>query len=119
MRKLIMSAALCAVMASCAASPVMAQQCASAEHFLEQIESAKPAGLVVKTYGREATAKIVEVLSAESPPPEGFKPDGIIMVSGDRAAMLLFIEDDRICHRMVLSLKAAALLEQAAFGRVV
>ncbi|CAN7597984.1 hypothetical protein [Bosea sp. LjRoot237] len=118
MRKLLLSAAFCAVMASCSASPVMAQ-CVGVEGFLEQIEAAKPAGLTVKTFGRAETARIVEILSAESPPPEGFKPDAVIMVSGDRAAMLLFVEGERICQRVTLSLKGAELLLHAAFGRPV
>lgn len=117
MRKLVLAAFL--ALSSCAAAPAFAQQCVTAERVLDQIEAAKPAGLQVVTFAREDAAKVMDVLTDGEPLPDGFKPDAVIMVSGDRAAMLLFVEGDRICRTLTITLKAALSLEQAVRGRVV
>jgi hypothetical protein len=106
-------------LSSCSASPVFAQECVSAERILEQLEPVKAAGTSVVTYGRDDAAKVLAYMAdLGSPYPEP-KVDGIILVVGDRAAMLLFIDGDKICRNLTIPLKAALLLDHAVRGRSV
>lgn len=103
---------------SCSASPVMAQQCVSVERVLEHLEPIKAIGEVV-TYARDDAAKVLAFMAdAGSPYPEE-KVDAVILVVGDRAAMLLFVDGDKICRTLTIPLKTAALLDQAVRGRAV
>ncbi|WP_100961091.1 hypothetical protein [Bosea sp. FBZP-16] len=118
MRKLLLSAALCAVVASCSASPVMAQQCVSVERVLEHLEPVKALGEVI-TYGREDAAKVLAFMADSGSAYPEPKVDAVILVVGDRAAMLLFVDGDKICRTLTIPLKAAALLDAAVRGRAV
>ena len=118
MRKLIFSAAFCAVMASCSASPVMAEQCVSVERVLEHLEPVKAIGEIV-TYARDDAAKVLAFMADSGSPYPDEKVDAVILVVGDRAAMLLFVDGDKICRTLTIPLKAAALLDQAVRGRAV
>lgn len=120
MRKLFLSAALCVAMASCAAAPAMARECVAVEKVLPQIEELKPLGARVVTFPRNEALAVVGILAeAGKPLPEGVKVDAVIMVSGDRAAMLLFVDGDQICRTLTIPLKAAMLLDHAVRGRSV
>jgi hypothetical protein len=120
MRGRLFGMAFC-VLASCTAgSPAFAQQCVSVERIIEQLEPVRAVGALVLTYPRlEVPAVLAFLADAGAPPPDGFKPDAVILVVGDRAGMLLFVEGDKICRNLVLPLKAAELLMQAVRGRVV
>lgn len=106
-------------LSSCSAAPAFAQQCVSAERILEQLEPVKAAGAAVVTYARADAAKVlVYMADAGQPYPEP-AVDGVILVVGDRAAMLLFVDGDKICRTLTISLKAAMLLDHAVRGRSV
>ena len=116
MRKLLLAGFLS--LASCAAAPAMAEQCVAVERILPQIEELKPLGARVVTFPRNEALAVVGILAeAGKPLPEGVKVDAVIMVSGDRAAMLLFVEGDKICLRLAIPLAAAEVIEQAVRGR--
>lgn len=115
MRKLLLAGFL--ALASCHAAPAFAQQCVAVEGILEQLEPVKAAGASVVTYAREDAAKVLAYMAdAGSPYPEP-KVDGVILVVGDRAAMLLFVDGDKICRTLTIPLKAAMLLDHAVRGR--
>lgn len=115
MRALLLAGLL--ALSSCHAAPAFAQQCVSAERILEQLEPVKQAGAAVVTYAREDAAKALAYMAdVGSPYPEP-TVDGIILVVGDRAAMLLFIDGDKICRTLTIPLKAALLLDNAVRGR--
>lgn len=111
----------CCVLASCTAgSPAFAQQCVSAERVLEQIEEVRPLGVRVVTFPRDEAAAVLAVLTENgAPPPAGLKVDAVIMVIGDRAAVLLFVDGDKICQKLAVPLKAAEMIEQTVRGRAV
>lgn len=120
MRKLFLSAALCAVLASCSAAPAFAQQptaCVSAERILEQLEPVKQAGGAVITYARDDAAKVLQFMADAGQPYPEPAVDAVILVVGDRAAMLLFVDGDKICRTLTIPLKAALLLDNAVRGR--
>lgn len=117
MRKLLLAGLL--ALSSCTAAPAFAQQCVSAERVLEQLEPVKAAGGWIVTYAREDAVKVLAFMAdAGSPYPEP-SVDGVILVVGDRAAMLLFIDGDKICRTLTIPLKAALLLDNAVRGRSV
>lgn len=117
MRKLLLAGLF--LLSSCAAAPVFAQQCVDAERIIEQLEPVKQAGGFVVTYARGDAAKVLAYMAdAGSPYPEP-AVDGIILVVGDRAAMLLFVDGDKICRTLTIPLKAALLLDNAVRGRSV
>lgn len=115
MRKLLLAGFL--ALASCAAAPAFAQQCVAVERILDQLEPVKLAGGAVVTYGREDAAKILQFMEDAGQPYPEPKVDGVILVVGDRAAMLLFVDGDRICRMLTIPLKAALLLDNAVRGR--
>lgn len=120
MRAIALAAFL--ALSSCHAAPAFARQppaCVSAERILEQLEPVKQAGATVVTYARDDAAKVLAYMAdAGSPYPEP-AVDGVILVVGDRAAMLLFIDGDQICRTLTIPLKAAMLLDHAVRGRSV
>lgn len=117
MRKLLLAGFL--ALSSCSAAPAFAQeqpqQCVSVEGVLEQIEAVKQYGARILTFARDDVPKVLDLLGA----PESVKADAIVMVVGDRAAALLFIEGDQICRTLTIPLKAAMLLDHAVRGRSV
>lgn len=120
MRGRLFGLAFC-VLASCTATePAFAQQCVSVERILEQLEPVKEFGALVVTFPRAEVPAVLAFLSdAGSPAPDDFHPDAVILVVGDRAGMLLFVEGDKICRNLDLPLKAAEKLMQAVCGRAV
>lgn len=119
MRKLILNTAVCLALASCSASPAFAQQCVSAERVLEQLEPVKAAGGYVLTYAREDAAKVLAYMADAGQPYPEEKVDGIILVVGDRAAMLLFVDGDKICRTLTIPVLAAVKIDNAVRGRAV
>lgn len=117
MRKLLLAGFL--TLASCSAAPVMAQQCVNAERVLEQLEPVKAAGGYVVTYARDDAAKVLAYMADAGNAYPDASVDGVILVVGDRAAMLLFVEGDKICRTLTVPLSAAVLLDNAVRGRSV
>lgn len=105
-------------LASCSASPVMAQQCVSVERVLEHLEPIKAIGEIV-TYARDDAAKVLAFMADSGSPYPEEKVDAVILVVGDRAAMLLFVDGDKICRTLTIPLKTALLLDYAVRGRAV
>lgn len=117
MRKLLLAGLL--ALSSCAAAPAFAQEqkCVSAEHILEQLEPVKAAGGWIVTYARDDSAKVLAYMADAGSPYPDPSVDGIILVVGDYAAMLLFVDGDKICRTLTIPLKAALLLDNAVRGR--
>jgi hypothetical protein len=115
MRALLLAGLL--ALSSCHAAPAFAQQCVSMERVLEQLEPVKAAGGAVITYRRSDAVKVLAYMADAGKPYPEPTVDGVILVVGDRAAMLLFVDGDQICRTLTVSLQVAFLIDNAVRGR--
>lgn len=121
MRKLFLSTAMVLALASCGA-PAYAQQtgCVALENLLPHLDEVPTAGgRVLTLHGDEAQSALAAVVDAVGEPPRRMDVTAVIMVFGDRGAMLLFVEREGVCLRLPLPLAAAEKIERAALGRAV
>lgn len=121
MRSLVFAALTAISLASCGAPAYAVQSgCMSLEAVLPDLDAVKDAGFrVVTMHGAEANAALAAVFDAVGPAPRKVELSAVIIVYGNKAAMILLVEGDSICLRLPVSLSAAELIERAVRGRPV
>jgi hypothetical protein len=113
----LLFAGLLALSSCSAGSPAFAQQCVSMERVLEHLEPVQAAGGAVITYRRSDAVKVLAYMADAGKPYPEPAVDAVVMVLGDRAAMLLFVDGDKICRTLTITLQVAFLIDNAVRGR--